>query len=67
MYQMPPQYFANMNMDKVESTTIVEVFKLEEDAEQERGPVKEPLSTEDSQLGIGLMRVMLGRSILTKL
>ena len=53
MYHMPPQFFANMKKEKVESTTMVEVFKLDVDAEQKRDLVKEPMSTADSQLEIG--------------
>ena len=53
MYQMPPQFFANMKKEKVESKPLVEVFKLEVDTEQERELVKKSMSTEDLQLEIG--------------
>ena len=43
MYQMPPQFFASLKKEKVES--MVEVFKLDVDDEQERAVEKEPMST----------------------
>ena len=46
MYQMPPEFFASMKKDKVES--MVEVFKLIVDDEQERDLMTDPMSNENA-------------------